>query len=92
MSDSIVQTAQDLADRLLFPTALETDAAALVPRSHLDALAEAGLFALSGPPEYGGVDTPTLCSVIEALAGGCLATTFVWIQHNTPVRSLTAST
>ncbi len=91
MSDPIVQAAQQLADSLLFPTALETDAAPLIPRSHLDALAEAGLFALSGPPEYGGVNTPTLCSVIEALAGGCLATTFVWIQHNTPVRSLTAS-
>ncbi|HEX5370678.1 MAG TPA: acyl-CoA dehydrogenase family protein [Dehalococcoidia bacterium] len=91
MIGPIVQAAEELADSLLFPTALETDAAPLVPKSHLDALAEAGLFALSGPPELGGVDTPTLCSVIEALAGGCLATTFVWIQHNTPVRSITAS-
>ena len=88
----MVEAAEEVADRLLFPTALETDAATMVPRSHLDALAAAGLYALSGPPEYGGVDTATLCRVIEALASGCLATTFVWIQHNTPVRSLTAST
>jgi alkylation response protein AidB-like acyl-CoA dehydrogenase len=36
-------------------------------------------------------DLPTLCSVIERLAAGCLTTTFVWVQHNTPVRELTSS-
>jgi alkylation response protein AidB-like acyl-CoA dehydrogenase len=90
---SIIQTAEDIADGLLFPAALDTDAAGFVPRSHLDALAEVGLYGLMGPRDAGGLgaDLPTLCSVIEALAGGCLTTTFVWIQHNTPVRSLTAS-
>jgi alkylation response protein AidB-like acyl-CoA dehydrogenase len=91
MTKGQIEAAEDIADRLLFPTALETDVSHLVPKSHLDALAEAGLYGLSGPPEYGGADLETLCGVIEALAGGCLATTFVWIQHNTPVRSITAS-
>jgi alkylation response protein AidB-like acyl-CoA dehydrogenase len=92
-ADSITRAAQDLADRLLFPTALETDASDLVPRSHLDVLANAGLFGLVGPSEYGGLgaDVATFCSVVEALAGGCLSTTFVWIQHHTPVRTIAAS-
>ena len=90
---SIVQTAEDIADGLFFPTALRTDASDIVPRSHLDALAEAGFYGLTGPRDAGGLgeELPTLCAVIEALAGACLTTTFVWIQHNTPVRSLAAS-
>jgi alkylation response protein AidB-like acyl-CoA dehydrogenase len=91
--ESIIRVAEDLAERLLFPAALETDASDHVPRAHLDALAEAGLYGVVGPPEYGGLgaDLRTLCSVVEALAGGCLSTTFVWIQHQTPVRSIAAS-
>jgi alkylation response protein AidB-like acyl-CoA dehydrogenase len=92
-AESITHRAQQLADTLLFPAALETDAADLVPRSHLDALAEAGLFGIVGPPQHRGLgaDVPTFCSTVEALAGGCLSTTFVWIQHQTPVRTITAS-
>jgi alkylation response protein AidB-like acyl-CoA dehydrogenase len=29
--------------------------------------------------------------VVEALASGCLSTTFVWIQHHTPVRAIASS-
>ena len=92
-SDSITRRAEDIAERLLFPTALETDVSDHVPQTHLDALADAGLYGLVGPAEYGGLgaDLPAFCSVVEALAGGCLSTTFVWIQHHTPVRSITAS-
>jgi alkylation response protein AidB-like acyl-CoA dehydrogenase len=89
----VIEAAEEIAHRLLFPSAMETDAAELVPLRNLDALAEAGLYGLAGPNQYGGLatDLPTVCSVIEALAGGCLATTFVWIQHQTPVRTLAAS-
>lgn len=92
-TESITRVAQELADRLLFPAALATDASELVPRSHLEALAEAGLFGIVGPREYGGLaaNIATYCSVVEALAGGCLSTTFVWIQHQTPVRTISAS-
>jgi alkylation response protein AidB-like acyl-CoA dehydrogenase len=78
---------------LLFPAALSTDAADLVPRAHLDALAEAGLFGVVGPREHGGLgaDLPDFCGVVEALASGCLSTTFVWIQHHTPVRAIASS-
>jgi alkylation response protein AidB-like acyl-CoA dehydrogenase len=92
-ADSLVRTAKELAETLLFPTALEVDAAEMVPRSHLDAIAEAGLYGAVGPRQFGGLAAPmpAFCSIVEALAGGCLTTTFVWIQHHTPVRALIAS-
>ena len=80
---SVVETAERLADELLFPAALATDAAGTVPVELFDGLANAGLYGLAGPPELGGVgaDLATTCTVIEALASGCLTTTFVWAQH-----------
>jgi alkylation response protein AidB-like acyl-CoA dehydrogenase len=93
-SESIVRLAEDLSERILFPAALQTDAADRVPPANLNAIAEAGLYGVAGPPQYGGLgaDLSTLCGVAEALAYGCLSTTFVWIQHQTPVRSIAAST
>jgi alkylation response protein AidB-like acyl-CoA dehydrogenase len=79
----IIESAHRLADELLFPAALEVDAADAVPRGHLDALAAAGLYGLSATTDAGGLDAdePTRGRVVEALAGGCLTTTFVWQQH-----------
>ena len=93
MSESIVETAQRLADEVLFPAALATDAAALVPPSQLDALAEAGLYGLTGLASHGGLQAgfPTVCAVVETLAGGCLTTTFVWAQHLSPVWLLSST-
>ena len=79
----IVSTAQQLADETLFPAALATDASDTLPVALLDALADAGLYGLTGPTSAGGLDAdfPTACAVVEALASGCLTTTFVWVQH-----------
>jgi alkylation response protein AidB-like acyl-CoA dehydrogenase len=81
--DEIVRTAQGLAEELLFPAALGTDAADVLPAGHLDALAEAGFYGLPAPVPLGGLgaDFPTVCTVIEVLAGACLTTAFVWSQH-----------
>jgi alkylation response protein AidB-like acyl-CoA dehydrogenase len=89
-SGDIVATARRIADEVLFPAAVVVDRAAAVPRSHLDALAGAGLYGVAGPAEAGGtdLDLPTFGAVIEALASGCLATAFVWIQHHGLVRAL----
>jgi alkylation response protein AidB-like acyl-CoA dehydrogenase len=86
----VVETAQRLADELLFPAALATDAADVVAVELLDALAEAGLYGLAAPREAGGLDLDllTICAVEEALASGCLTTTFVWGQHLGLVHSL----
>jgi alkylation response protein AidB-like acyl-CoA dehydrogenase len=71
-----VESARKLADEGLFPAALTTDAAGEVPTASLDALADAGLYGEALPD-----DLEVLCAVLEALAGGCLSTAFVWIQH-----------
>jgi alkylation response protein AidB-like acyl-CoA dehydrogenase len=65
----------------------------VVPRGHLEALADAGLYGLSGPEEAGGAAAPATLSrpVYETLAGACGVTFFVWVQHHAPVRMLAAS-
>jgi alkylation response protein AidB-like acyl-CoA dehydrogenase len=75
--------ARALSDDLLFPAAGGVEEAGAVPREHLDALAAAGLYGLTGPAGAGGLaaDPATTAAVVEALASGDLATTFVWLQH-----------
>lgn len=90
---SAVQVARRLAEDVLLPGAMETDAAPTVPAARLDALAAAGLYGLNGPAWAGGAeaDLATTCAVIEALSGGCLTTAFVWAQHRSAVRGAAAS-
>jgi len=87
---STVQTAQRIADELLFGAALDTDRAERVPVQHLDTLAAAGLYGVAGPTAAGGLDASLKehTSITEALASGCLATAFVWLQHHGSVRAL----
>src|SRR5436190_351123 len=80
-----VETARRLADDVLFPAALATDAADAVPVGLLDALADAGLYGVGADADFA-----TVCAVQEALAVGCLTTAFVWAQHLGLVHSLVA--
>jgi alkylation response protein AidB-like acyl-CoA dehydrogenase len=88
-----LERAQELADEVLFPAAMAVEAAPRVPVAQLDQLAAAGLYGLAGPASHGGLDlSPTdSCAVIETLAGGCLTTAFVWLQHHTAVRAVRAT-
>ncbi|MCW2581801.1 MAG: hypothetical protein JWQ53_591, partial [Klenkia sp.] len=81
--DEVIARAQTIADEVFFPAAGEVDAAGVVPAAHLETLAEAGLYGLTGPVGAGGqgADQAAVDAVVEALAGGDLATTFVWLQH-----------
>jgi alkylation response protein AidB-like acyl-CoA dehydrogenase len=81
----VVERAQRFADDVLFPAALATDAADVVPRELLDRLAAEGFYGV-------GVDSDfaTVCAVQEALASGCLTTAFVWAQHLGLVHALAA--
>jgi alkylation response protein AidB-like acyl-CoA dehydrogenase len=90
---NIIEVAQHLADDVLFPAALETDASNAVPENLLDLLADAGLYGLTGPTGFSGLgaDFPTVCNVAELLASGCLTTTFVWAQHVGVVRAVSDS-
>jgi alkylation response protein AidB-like acyl-CoA dehydrogenase len=86
MPQAIVAAAERLADKVLFPAALAADAADTVPVELLDALAAAGLYALTAEADF-----ETACAVVEALASGCLTTTFVWVQHLGVVRAVSSS-
>ncbi|HEX5190618.1 MAG TPA: acyl-CoA dehydrogenase family protein, partial [Streptosporangiaceae bacterium] len=93
MSIDTVQLAQRLADDVLFPAAVATDAADAAPAGLLDALGDAGLYGIVAPPDAGGVsaDFGTVCAVLEALASGCLTTAFLWMQHIGLVRAIASS-
>jgi alkylation response protein AidB-like acyl-CoA dehydrogenase len=72
----LVAVAQRIADEVLFPAALGTDASDVVPRELLDTLASAGLYGVGTQTDF-----RTVCAVQEALASGCLTTAFLWAQH-----------
>ncbi|GAA2753000.1 acyl-CoA/acyl-ACP dehydrogenase [Amnibacterium kyonggiense] len=77
MVERVVEVARRLAEEVLLPDAEAVDAADRVPGAHLAALDAAGITGLAarGPSLEVRVD------VTAALAGGCLATAFVWLQH-----------
>ena len=83
-----MEAARRLAADVLEPAAQATDQADVVPRSHLDALAAAGLCELFCPP---GVPLSASRKIFEILAGACGVTFFVWVQHHAPVRMLARS-
>jgi alkylation response protein AidB-like acyl-CoA dehydrogenase len=85
----LVTAAARLAADLLFPGAADVDAGQ-VPRSHLEALAAAGLFGITAPLTAGGsaAPGPVARRVHEILAGADASTWFVYTQHMTPVRAL----
>ncbi len=83
-----IGAAADLAETLLWPNALQTESSGVLPAGLRPALARAGLFALAAP---GGADPVTFRAVQEHLAGGCLASAFVWNQHHSPLRLVATS-
>ncbi|HET9257713.1 MAG TPA: acyl-CoA dehydrogenase family protein [Pseudonocardiaceae bacterium] len=87
----MLERAHTIAEGVLFPAAAEVDAQGVIPRSHFDLLAEQGFYGLAADPEHGGaeVSLADLAEIMETLAGGCLATTFTWMQHHRVVRALT---
>ncbi len=89
----LLERAQRVADDVLFPRAQIRDRAALLPADGLEALADAGLFAIAGPPAPGddALDVATVRRIMAAVGSGCGATFFVWVQHHGVVRSLATS-
>lgn len=62
-----------------------------VTRADTNRLAAAGLYALSGPAELGGMPVGSQRSVAALLAGANPDLWFVWFQHGPVVRMLAAS-
>lgn len=88
----MVTVAAGLGEQLLRPAAEQVDQEG-VPRAHLDALADAGLFGVTAPQSAGGSDCtlPVMRAIVEELAAADTTTWFVWTQHHTPVRTLARS-
>lgn len=85
-----VDAARLIAEKILWPRALEVDASGVLPAGHLQALADAGFYGAAGPREAGGLDLDqeSYSSVVELVASGCLSAALVWIQHHGLVRAL----
>jgi alkylation response protein AidB-like acyl-CoA dehydrogenase len=70
----VVATAERLAEEVLLPAALGTDRADSAPVELFDALAQAGLYGLSGPAAAGGLEadleTTVPCAAVAIAAGG----------------------
>jgi alkylation response protein AidB-like acyl-CoA dehydrogenase len=82
-AQGVLAAAGELADDVLFPDAMRVDRLDVLPAGHLDTLAAAGLYGAPAPAEAGGLglDLDQVASVVEEVAGGCLAVAFVLIQH-----------
>jgi len=91
-ADVLVEAARTLARELLVPRAEAVDRGG-VPRSHIDALAAAGLLGCNGPVAEGGAAVPfaTFRDIVEVLAGADCATWFVQAQHHSPLAMLVRS-
>ncbi|WP_167098345.1 acyl-CoA dehydrogenase family protein [Mycobacterium sp. DL592] len=94
MTSNLVERAREIADDVLFPAALEVDRTGRVPETHWETIAEAGLYGVAAPAEYGGpgLSLPHIIEILEAMAGGCLTTAFTWVQHHGMLAALAAST
>ncbi|RFU82927.1 acyl-CoA dehydrogenase [Streptomyces triticagri] len=89
-----LQRARWLADDVLFPSAAEVESDDRVPAAQLDLLAAEGFYGLAAPEDLTRLDLPDFPAVlrlVELLAGGCLTTTFVWMQHHGAVMALADS-
>ncbi|MDV8003816.1 acyl-CoA dehydrogenase family protein [Rhodococcus sp. IEGM 1318] len=84
------ELAREIADTVLFPVADSVDADGEIPSSHFDALAADGFYGIAALGE-GGPNSEELVDVLETLCGGCLATTFTWMQHHGVVGALASS-
>lgn len=86
----MLASAATIVDEVLFPAAAEVDRTGRVPDSHFALLAAEGFYGLFAPPESGGpgLEFTEALRVIETLAGGCLTTTFTWLQHHGIVMGL----
>ncbi len=74
---------------LLRDNAHDVDQSPTLPPDNLRALANAGLYGAGATTDEGGMDLDLaeMSALVELLAGACLTTTFVWLQHFRLLRS-----
>lgn len=89
----IVGRAAAIADEVVAPLAIQTDAEARFPREALNALAEAGLYGLTVPKEHGGMGEGlrTMCAVLDEIAQRCPSTAMIFKMHLAAVSTYAAA-
>ena len=86
----LLERVAEVADTVLWPAAQDVDRAPIIPRGHLDALADLGLFGQAAPPELGGLGLtpPDTRRMLRLIGSGCAATGFAFAQHQGLVGAL----
>ncbi len=86
----LLERVAEVADTVLWPAAQQVDQASIIPRSHLDALADLGLFGQAAPPELGGLGLAPADTrrTLRLVGSGCAATGFAFAQHHGLVGAL----
>ncbi|MEE9219127.1 MAG: acyl-CoA dehydrogenase family protein [Acidobacteriota bacterium] len=84
---SVRASVRKLAERLLRPRARDFEAAKTIPGEVRQAIAQAGLFGMLVPEQYGGtaLDPVSYCLAIEELARGCASTAITVSVSNSVV-------
>lgn len=92
-ADLILRVADKVGREVLAPHAEEADLSLQLPRANVEALAATGLFGLSIPRAFGGLEAegPVILQVHETLARYCAVTSFVLNQHIGVCRSIAAA-
>jgi alkylation response protein AidB-like acyl-CoA dehydrogenase len=80
----MIETVRDFTRDRLGPLAHEIDESGETPREELQELADLGLMSMPIPEAYGGLglDTRTLCGVIEEISKVCAAVAITISVHN----------
>lgn len=92
--NEVLDGVRRIADEILFPRATARDRDGVpISRSELEPLATAGVFGAYVPRRWGGLEwtEETARELYAVLAGGCAATAFVWMQHQSLARKLVTS-
>ena len=78
------QMARDLAEKRIYPRALEIDEAGELPQDLLDECAELGYFGFVVPEEYGGLGFGSIpfVGVLEEISGACASLGIMLSVHN----------
>jgi alkylation response protein AidB-like acyl-CoA dehydrogenase len=79
----LLATLRAICDMQIEPQAEQIDMAGIVPRAHLNALAEAGLVGVTTPKDFGGhgCSAAFMQSFTRTLTAACGTTWFVLTQH-----------
>lgn len=78
------EMARDLAEKRIYPRALEIDEAGELPQDLLDECAELGYFGFVVPEEYGGLGfgSSPFVGVLEEISGACASLGIMLSVHN----------